>query len=687
MRLSHAYTLLIVGLALLATSSQQAHAQVNCADNGTFAFLTQSLPDGTTNTEFVVRFITLNADGPVTFSADVLPAGVTLDASSGVLTGRPTETFNQTINVTADDTLQMVVLAVPWKVNASGGGGNAGAEFGNASLVQARVGTAYADTLTVLNNVGAITFGAKNLPSGIGLDGETGVLSGNPSVPGRHFVDLSARDAGDGNNVSTLLPLLVLPSGSDFQFTTQFLNNGEVGTTFCDTYLTANGAGNVRFGASGLPPGITLDSATGLASGTPTIAGTFEVLLTADDGQDTITTNLAMVIAPSSTSTFYWNVFSLPAALLGFAYDRQPPIEVATVNGVTVTYAATGLPPGIGYHPSTGELTGIPTEVGEFDVSFTASDAGTSETLVLIFTFVVLPPEGGDIGSVPVHFWFKKIALKLGEDGKESWRGQLFYNEDRRSGMIFDPATEDFRLSIGSRSIELPAGVLLGSSKRWGYKSPKGESPAIGLLTDASKQEMKWFSKNDTFLETVPGIHRMIVRMGGSSYRMNVRFDAKGAAKGPVGFMRPAFVLVKGALKVNADGEDTAKLSMLLADSSLLFDAGDVLRVRILEGATVLIDRDFTALGQSVSSVDSAGVLTFKIKSLADPGLVDLVKKFSFDSKKGKLSLALDALSLGAMTAGEAHLTVELTLNDRVYRTGVTFFELKPGNYTTKMPK
>ncbi|HEX2484407.1 MAG TPA: hypothetical protein VHQ66_03855, partial [Myxococcota bacterium] len=47
--------------------------------NGTFRFLTEGLPVGSTNAEYVARLVTANADGPVTFSVDQLPPGVALD--------------------------------------------------------------------------------------------------------------------------------------------------------------------------------------------------------------------------------------------------------------------------------------------------------------------------------------------------------------------------------------------------------------------------------------------------------------------------------------------------------------------------------------------------------------------------------------------------------------------------------
>jgi hypothetical protein len=131
-------------------------------DNGTFRFLTQSLPAGTTNAEYVARFVTANADGPVTFSAlSALPPGLTLDALSGFLTGIPTATFNETITVSANDSTQQIQFDVTLKISAAGGGGNGGASFGNTSLADGRVGTVYLEQLTSAGGVGPFTFGAK----------------------------------------------------------------------------------------------------------------------------------------------------------------------------------------------------------------------------------------------------------------------------------------------------------------------------------------------------------------------------------------------------------------------------------------------------------------------------------------------------------------------------------------------
>src|SRR5215472_13907894 len=184
---------LIVALSLTVGAST--------ADNGVFRFLTQSLPNGTTNAEYAARFITANADGPVTFSAvSALPPGLALDPLSGFLTGIPTSTFNSTITVAADDTTNHIQFNVALKINAAGGGGNGGASFANTNLAVGRVGTAYADVLQIAGGVGPFTFGAEDLPPGISLNGQTGALTGTPTAAGRFFVTISAYDAGEANN-------------------------------------------------------------------------------------------------------------------------------------------------------------------------------------------------------------------------------------------------------------------------------------------------------------------------------------------------------------------------------------------------------------------------------------------------------------------------------------------------------
>lgn len=657
--------------------------------NGIFRFLTQSpLPAGTTATQYTTRFVTANADGPVTFSisnSPALPQGLSLDPQSGFLTGIPTHPFSGTLTVVADDTTQLITNFIKIPISSSGGSG--GASFVNTNLAVGTMGTVYADQLTISNGVGPYTYEAEDLPPGISLNGQTGALSGNPAAAGRYFVTFSAYDAGAAANSSVVLPILVLPNDSDFQFITQNLNNGEVGTPFLDQYLVTNATGNVTFAASGLPPGLTVDRTNGIVSGTPTNAGTFEVLISAANGHDTISCKMSMIIAPTNTSDVYWNVFSIPPGLLGLSYNQTPnAVSVTTVNGSVTNYNVTGLPPGLSYSTngtSSGDLTGTPTEVGEFNTVFTATDSSTGETLTYGVNFVILPATGGDISSVPVNFWLTTEKLTLGVVSNESWAGTLLFNADRRTGMRFDPTTNDLSLSLGSRTLDFPAGTL--STNTLSFTSPAGTVPSESVKLSLAKQTLQWKTSKDTIAATVPGLYEVGLSLGSQSYRTAVQFAANGSANA-FSAMRPSFVLATGTLEVVKTNANTATLGLLLSDATFVYQTNDTLRIRLLQDTNVLVDRDFTTLGQVHISTNSIGKLAFAMHTLPDTATTNRITRFSYSSTTGRLSLDLSDLDLSQLSNSQAQVNIELTVGTRIYPTGVTFFGANPGSYSTLMP-
>ena len=682
-----------LALSLLGSTSAHAGAPPPACDldaNGDFRFLTEALPVGSTNTEYVARLVTANADGPVTFSVDTLAPGMSLDPESGFITGRPTSTFNQDITFSADDGVSLLQGTVNLKVNASGGGGNAGTTFTNTSLAEGRVGEAYSQNLALENGVGPFVYGAVDLPPGLTLDGATGQIAGIPTAPGTYFTSFTVYDFGEDNKVVTVLPIVILPASSDFRILTRFLNNGEVGTPYCDAWLVENAAGTVSFGASGLPAGLVLDPATGVVSGTPLVAGTFLVLITASDGGNTLVTNLAMSVAPNASSTFHWNYFGIPAGLVNENYDRQPPVLVAAEGADAIAYSGFGMPTGIGYAAGSGELSGTPIEIGEYPLTLTATDTGSSEVITLSILFLVLPPGGGDASQIPVNLWVLKESLKSGVPGRDSWKVSALYNADRREANRFDPATDTLRLEIGSRAVQLDPGSLTGKTeKAYAWRSAQGSVPVEQVKLGPGKQTLAWTTKGDTLTETVPGILTQLVTIGNRGYRLLLSFDEKGVFRPALDFERTAFVVRTGALTVKGSGNDSAKLSLLLADPSFSYEAGvSALRVRILDGSDVLLDRDFTALGgpAKVTTDSRTGALVFAFKSAKDAATADRIAKFSYQSAKGKMALGLADLDLTGLPAGEAHLGLELTIGMRAYYTAVTFFEKSGGRWSTTIP-
>jgi hypothetical protein len=685
-----------VVLTVLAALAPAPSAGQVCTDtNGTFRFLNTEFPDLSTNGPvFTGQLVVANADGPVTFSLDLtggndpLPDGLTLDPDSGLITGLATQSGNYDVEFVADDGETDISKSVSFSVSSSGGGGNGGSGLDAPIFPDGVVDVAYSHTPTA-EGTGPFTFGGSDLPPGLTLNGATGQVSGTPTAPGTYFMTLTVYDAGDDNIGASVVPVRILPAGSTFAFVTQFLNNGEVGTPFCDQYVVENPAlgGIVTFGATGLPAGLTLDPATGAVTGTPTVDGTFLVTVSANDGTDTITTNLSMVIAPDSSSNFHWNYLGMPAALVNVLYDRVPPI-VLTAEGAAgaITYGATGLPAGMSYDASTGELSGTPVQQGEYPVTFTATDGGNSDIITLDITFIVLPTTGGDVSQIIVNFWVSRASLRLGTDGSESWRVSALYNADRRTGSRFDPVTDVFKATLGTRTLQVDPNEFVGDEQSMSFSSDGPPSESVSLVPD--RQSVSWSTGSDTFTETVPGVLAQRVTIGDAGYRLLLRFDAKGGFRPALGFERPAFVLSQGSIAVEGPGLDSAKLTLLLGDPNFSYEGGvSTLRFRILEGATELMDREFTMLGGAakVGMDSNIGRTTYAFRTISDTELTNRVS-MGYSSSKGAMKVGLSALDLTGISAGEAHLTFEVTIGERVYTTYVTFFETSPGRYGLAMP-
>lgn len=309
-------------------------------------------------------------NSPTSFAASGLPAGLSVNTVTGVISGTATTTGTSNVAIsaigtggTASGTLTLSVVLGPPQITS-------------AASAEGVIGQPFSYQITATNS--PTGYGASGLPAGLSVNSSSGIISGTPTSLGTVNGAISATNGAGTANAALAITVVSGPPG----ITSPLGAQATLGQPF-NYQITATNS-PTSFTASGLPAGLSVNTTTGLISGTPTTAGTSNAGITATNVVGSGTATLVITVVPPApviTSTLTATGFQ------GAAFSYQ-----ITATNNPASYNATGLPAGLGVSPSTGVISGTPTSTGTASVTISASNAGGTGSATLTITVLSGPP-------------------------------------------------------------------------------------------------------------------------------------------------------------------------------------------------------------------------------------------------------------------------------------------------------
>ena len=256
---------------------------------------TTSLPDGTVGQAYTQTVHATGGTGALTWSIDVgtLPQDLSLNSTTGVISGTPTAAGTSSFTVRVADTAgQMDTQALSILINLP-----SPLMITTTTLPGGTVGQAYSEVLQATGGTGTRVWSLSggSLPANLALS-SAGTISGTPTNTETSNFTVMVTDALAQSDTQALS----ITVSAALTITTTSLPDAQVGHSYSKTLQRSGGVSPFIWSVTpALPTGLSLDTSTGKISGTPAAGtvGTYNPTFTVEDSSTPTTQTASRVLS------------------------------------------------------------------------------------------------------------------------------------------------------------------------------------------------------------------------------------------------------------------------------------------------------------------------------------------------------------------------------------------------------
>ena len=294
------------------------------------------------NDTIALQIVATDADGnPLTYSATGLPPTLTINPTTGLITGNTTTAGNYSVIVTVTDGIDPTPVSFSWTVDPLTG--NTPPTVTNPGSQQSLEDDTISLQIVATDADGdPLTYSATGLPPTLTISPTTGLITGTTTTAGNYSVTVTVTDGIDPTPVSFSWTVDSLIGNTPPSVTNPGARSSEEGSAALLQIVATDADGDpLTYSATGLPPTLTINQSTGLITGTTTTAGNYSVTVTVSDGMDPTAVGFTWTVDPSVAGTLIHRINSGGRAGPGWdpdlASSPSPYSNVASASSQTFT--------------------------------------------------------------------------------------------------------------------------------------------------------------------------------------------------------------------------------------------------------------------------------------------------------------------------------------------------------------